>query len=73
MSEKETVEKKAASEGCGCGGCCAATAIEKPTRTVFRLEGLDCADCAAKLEKKIRVLPGVLEAKVNFGSGRPGK
>jgi len=36
----------------------------------FRLSGLDCVDCAAKLEKKIRVLPGVLEAKVNFGSGK---
>ena len=63
MSEKETVEKKAASEGCGCGGCCAATAIEKPTRTVFRLEGLDCPDCAAKLEKKISHLQGVESVK----------
>lgn len=30
------------------------------------LEGLDCANCAAKMEKAIRSLDGVREANVNF-------
>lgn len=32
----------------------------------FRLEGLDCAHCAAKIEKGISVLDGVNEVTVNF-------
>ncbi|MEG6521955.1 cation transporter [Desulfotomaculum sp. 1211_IL3151] len=32
----------------------------------FILEGLDCANCAAKMEKSIRQLDGVKEATVNF-------
>ncbi|WP_198013882.1 heavy metal translocating P-type ATPase [Desulforegula conservatrix] len=39
-------------------------------RTVFRLSGLDCADCAAKLEKRISAMPGVVAATVNFGAGK---
>ncbi|WP_003539879.1 heavy metal translocating P-type ATPase [Desulfotomaculum nigrificans] len=38
--------------------------------TVFRVSGMDCADCAAKLEKKLLALPGVAEAKINFGAGK---
>lgn len=34
----------------------------------LRLRGLDCADCAAKLESKISLLPGVEFASVNFGA-----
>lgn len=33
------------------------------------LEGLDCADCAAKLEKRIQLIPGVQKARVNFAAG----
>ncbi len=33
---------------------------------VFDLEGLDCADCAAKLEQAIAALPHVVKAQVNF-------
>lgn len=36
----------------------------------IRLIGLDCADCAAKLEKKINQLEGVRSAKVNFGASK---
>lgn len=36
----------------------------------FRLDGLDCADCAAKLEKDINKIAGVQEAKVNFGASK---
>jgi copper chaperone CopZ len=32
----------------------------------FILEGLDCANCAAKMEKGINELDGVKEATVNF-------
>ncbi len=38
--------------------------------TVFRVSGMDCADCAAKLEKKLQALPGVTEAQINFGAGK---
>lgn len=32
----------------------------------FRLVGLDCANCAAKMERKINAIEGVKEAVVNF-------
>ena len=35
-------------------------------KKTFRLEGLDCANCAAKMEKAINELDGVKEATVNF-------
>ena len=39
-------------------------------RTVFRVSGLDCGDCAGKLEKRLAALPGVKSASVNFGAGK---
>ena len=66
---------------CSCS-CChgenhevAALPIKEPaanpnTTDVFRIEGMDCADCAAKLEKKINALAGVQAATVNFGAGK---
>ena len=44
--------------------------LPKPTEDTFRIEGMDCADCAAKLEKKIAALAGVQSATVNFGAGK---
>lgn len=35
-------------------------------KRIFRLEGLGCANCAAKMEKAIQELAGVREASVNF-------
>lgn len=35
-------------------------------RKTFRLEGLECANCAAKMETAINKIPGVKEATVNF-------
>lgn len=35
-------------------------------RKSFKLDEIDCANCAAKLEDKIRKLPGVTSASVNF-------
>lgn len=35
-------------------------------KRTFRLEGLGCANCAAKMEKSINELDGVNNATVNF-------
>ena len=39
-------------------------------RTVVRVEGMDCASCAATVEKSVGRLPGVRRAVVNFAAGR---
>jgi Cd2+/Zn2+-exporting ATPase len=39
-------------------------------RTVVRVEGMDCASCAATVEKRVSQLPGVHMAVVNFAAGR---
>ena len=33
---------------------------------VYKLEGLDCADCAAKLERKLAAIEGITSANINF-------
>ena len=35
-------------------------------KKTFRLEGLDCANCAAKIEKKVKAMDGVTDATVSF-------
>lgn len=35
-------------------------------KKTVKLEGLDCANCAAKIEKAIQKVEGVQEASVNF-------
>lgn len=35
-------------------------------KAVFKLEGLDCANCAAKIENEVQRIPGVQEATVAF-------
>lgn len=35
-------------------------------KKTFKLEGLDCANCAAKMEDRINKLEGVNQATVNF-------
>jgi copper chaperone CopZ len=35
-------------------------------KKTFRLEGLECANCAAKIETAVNKLDGVKEATVNF-------
>jgi Zn2+/Cd2+-exporting ATPase len=35
-----------------------------------RVEGMDCASCAATVEKRVSALPGVARATVNFAAGR---
>ncbi len=39
-------------------------------RTVVRVEGMDCASCAATVERSVSALPGVAKATVNFAAGR---
>ncbi|WP_329957024.1 heavy metal translocating P-type ATPase [Methanosarcina mazei] len=38
--------------------------------TDFCITGLDCPDCAAKLEKRISKVPGVENAHMNFGASK---
>ena len=35
-------------------------------KKVFKLEDLDCANCAAKMEAAVKKLPGVKNATVSF-------
>ncbi len=35
-------------------------------KKVFRMEDLDCANCARKMEDGVKKLDGVKDAKVNF-------
>lgn len=36
----------------------------------FKLENLDCANCAAKMENGIKAIPGVIDASVSFMTQR---
>ncbi len=36
----------------------------------YRVEGLDCADCAVKIERAVKKLPGAVEVKVAYASGK---
>ncbi|MGM9904067.1 cadmium-translocating P-type ATPase [Enterococcus sp. 10A9_DIV0425] len=36
----------------------------------YQLEGLDCANCAMKIEKQVKQIHGVKEASVNFATGK---
>ncbi len=35
-------------------------------KKVFKMEDLDCAHCAAKMEEKIKKIDGVINADINF-------
>ena len=43
--------------------------IEAKGKMEFSLQGLDCADCAAKIERAVQALPVVADAQVNFMRG----
>lgn len=36
----------------------------------YRVQGFTCANCAGKFEKNVKQLPGVEDAKVNFGASK---
>ena len=42
---------------------------EKEMKT-YRVQGFTCANCAAKFENNVKSLPGVQDAKVNFGASK---
>lgn len=44
--------------------------LDGAERTVVRVEGMDCASCAATVEKRVATLPGVHRATVNFAVGK---
>jgi Zn2+/Cd2+-exporting ATPase len=47
------------------------TGVDHPnTTSEFVLYGMDCADCAANIERRLSKLAGVIEAKVNFGTSK---
>lgn len=54
-------------EPCACG--CSALSLSQTRTSEIRIEGLDCADCAASLEKKLVRSPGIIKASVNFMTG----
>ncbi|MDH8001285.1 heavy metal translocating P-type ATPase [Bacillus cereus] len=39
-------------------------------KDVYRVQGFTCANCAGKFEKNVKELPGVQDAKVNFGASK---
>lgn len=39
-------------------------------KSVYRIEGFTCANCAGKFENNVKQLPGVQDAKVNFGASK---
>ena len=62
-------------EGCGCGHhhdheetCGCDHPGEPGESAVFLLENLGCANCAAKMEARIRQLPGVKAATITFAT-----
>src|SRR5690606_41708746 len=39
-------------------------------KKIYRVEGFSCANCAGKFEQNVKRLPGVYDAKVNFGASK---
>lgn len=39
-------------------------------KQVYRVEGFSCVNCAGKFEKNVKNIPGVRDAKVNFGASK---
>lgn len=64
---------------CGCGDSCGSGGLndgrEEVTgsggagRRIFRVRGMDCADCAQHLEKRLRSLEGASDVRVSFTQG----
>jgi len=46
------------------------TKTSHPSSLVFRVDGLDCADCALHLEEALRRTPGVAEVDLSFSLAR---
>jgi len=39
-------------------------------KSVYRVQGFTCANCAAKFEQNVKALPKVQDARVNFGASK---
>ncbi|NGQ94932.1 cadmium-translocating P-type ATPase [Brevibacillus sp. SYP-B805] len=39
-------------------------------KNVYRVQGFSCTSCAARFEKNVKNLPGVKDARVNFGASK---
>lgn len=39
-------------------------------KSVYRVQGFTCTNCAAKFEQNVKALPKVVDAKVNFGASK---
>jgi len=63
----DTIIKTIEDAGYGVEGEAATTA---PKESVFRLSGLDCADCAAKLESTLAATEGIDSVSLNFGASK---
>ncbi|MCM3443352.1 MULTISPECIES: heavy metal translocating P-type ATPase [Metabacillus] len=46
------------------------TRLSEQEMKIYRVQGFTCANCAAKFENNVKQLPGVQEAKVNFGASK---
>ncbi|RXS91899.1 heavy metal translocating P-type ATPase [Geobacillus sp. PK12] len=44
--------------------------LDRLEAKTYRVQGLTCTNCAAKFEQNVKSLPGVKEAKVNFGAAK---
>jgi Cd2+/Zn2+-exporting ATPase len=44
--------------------------METPRVRVYQVEGMDCADCARKVEGALRAVPGIAKVEVSFQSGK---
>jgi Cd2+/Zn2+-exporting ATPase len=44
--------------------------VQEERTWVFRVDDMDCADCAAKVEAGVRALPGVREVALSFATAR---
>ena len=42
---------------------------EAATQTRFRIEGMDCAGCATKIDTAVRRLPGIADVTVSVTAG----
>lgn len=46
------------------------TALTEEEKSVYRIQGFSCANCAEKFEGNVKALPEVQDAKVNFGASK---
>lgn len=44
--------------------------MSEADKTVYRVQGFSCANCAGKFEGNVQKLPEVTDAKVNFGASK---